>query len=155
MVLACLIFVTPSEVQAASHSIYSQGTPSNTYVSYFNYVLNNYSTMTDYVIWRENQYVYHLAVGDIDFSSNVYTSDHVDLYSIDTNINYNTTTSITKSTESNFILSNPNHYILYSSKGNTLNLKERSEVLQYALLTIFILYLVYKLVRFVLSFGAR
>lgn len=151
-VLCLLLSCSCRQVQA--YSIYNEGAPSTTIVNYFNGILNDYP-LQDYVIWRESQYIYHLAIGNMTYDNNVYIADsQIDLYTINSYNQYNNTYTIEKSRINNFTLSNTNNYLIYSNLGYMPNLQERGSFLEYSILFIMLLYLVYKLVWFVLRFGA-
>lgn len=137
-----------------AYSIYPDGTISSTIVNYFDGVLNNYP-FKDYIIWRDSQYVYYLAVGNIDYDNFVYSSTDCDIYSINTYQQYNYTYVLNHSHITNFSLNNSNRYIVYSSLGDMPNIQERGSIFEYQ--TIFLLFIfgLYFLVWSVLKYGSR
>ena len=84
IIILLFVFVSLGcALDTQAYSVYPDGTISSTMVNYFDGVLNNFPNK-DYVIWRDSQYIYYLAVGDIDFNNNTYSSDSCDLYYINT-----------------------------------------------------------------------
>ena len=100
---------------AASYSPYTDGTPSSIYVDWLKGVMANRDG--EYVIWRDSQYVYRIAYGDLTFDDNYTFAGSVDLVTLQTSQGYNTNSSLTFSSDAAFTLSNASHAIIFSSLG--------------------------------------
>lgn len=137
----------------SAYSVYPDGTISSTMVNYFDGVLNNYPNK-NYVIWRDSQYIYYCAVGDIDFNNSTYSSDSCDLYYINTYQQYNYTYVLNHGSNQHFTLNNSNRYILYSSLGDMPNIQERGSTYEYQEIFILCIFGLYFLVWNILKYGS-
>lgn len=121
--------------QALAYTAYD-GTPSNTYITYFRDMLSKFSASSDYVVFRASQYEYMLVVGDLAESGNaIRSTGSVDVCSISTNSGYNASYSMSFRTEEDFYL-NPGDEIIYSNLGKYPSLEERGDITDYATLYI-------------------
>lgn len=103
-----------SMVFADTYTVYSSGTPSNTYVSWLADCMKN--RPEDYVIWRDGDYAYKLAYGDLSYVAGSF-SGSVDLVSISVGSGYQTAATMVFSSDSSFVLQNRSGYIVFSSLG--------------------------------------
>lgn len=152
-----LLFVSVSlgfALDTQAYSVYPDGTISTTMVNYFDGVLNNYPNI-DYVIWRDSQYIYYMAVGDISFNNNTYSSDSCDLYYINTYQQYNYTYVLNHGINQHFTLNNSNRYIVYSSLGDMPNIQERGSIYEYQEIFVLVLFGIYFLAWSILKYGSR
>lgn len=102
-----------------------EGTPSNTYITYFRDIVSGIGFNDHYVALRSGQYEYILAVGDIQYGNEIFTSaDTVGLYTISLNSGYNSTTSFTYREIDSLYIST-NNQIIYSDLGHYPQLVER------------------------------
>lgn len=122
--------------QAQAYTAYD-GTPSNTYITYYRDMLAKYPASADYVVFRSGQYDYIMAVGDLDESGNaIRATGEVQICAITTSSGYNSNYSINYRTESGFVLDVGNE-IIYSNLGHYPGLEERRDIVDYA--TFFVL----------------
>lgn len=122
--------------QAQAYTAYD-GTPSNTYITYYRDMLAKYPASADYVVFRSSQYEYIMAVGDLDENgARIQAGSEVDICAISTNNGYNSNYSITYRTESGFVL-DVGDEIIYSNLGRYPCLEERRDIVDYA--TLFVL----------------
>lgn len=155
IIILLFVFVSLGcALDTQAYSVYPDGTISSTMVNYFDGVLNNYPNK-DYVIWRDSQYIYYLAVGDIDFNNSTYSSDSCDLYYINTYQQYNYTYVLNHGSNQHFTLNNSNRYIVYSSLGDMPTIQERGSVYEYQEVFILVLFGIYFLAWSILKFGSR
>lgn len=100
----------------ASYSPYTESTPSTGYVDWLKGVMANRDG--EYVIWRDSQYVYRIAYGDLVFDDSNYSfAGDVDLVTLQLSQGYNTNSSLSFSHDSSFVLSNSARGIVFSSLG--------------------------------------
>lgn len=100
---------------ASTYTPYTDGTPSSTYVNWLQGVMANRDG--DYVLWRDSQYVYRIAFGDIDFDGgNIFAGD-VELATIQTSSGYNSQSSLVFSSDASFRLDNSQNAIIFSNLG--------------------------------------
>lgn len=142
-------------LETKAYQVYPDGTISTSIVTYFDSVLNNYASSSDYIIWRDSQYIYHLVVGNLSFDDDVYTSDSCDIYTLNTYQQYNTTYSLGFSHLNNFSLDNSNRLLVYSSLGHMPNVQERGSFNEIQVLFVLVLFGIYFLVWNILKFGSR
>lgn len=136
--LICAILCAP--VQAATHSIYDNGTLSSTYTTYFRDILSGVDFNDNYVAFRSGQYSYTMVVGDLDYSNNIITLNGDGfVYDFSTEgSNYNSQLRYTVSNIDDFSI-NCGNYILYSDVGQFPQLIERG--VKYEILTFFLLFI--------------
>ncbi len=154
MFMFCLlvtVFGLSMTVQA--YTPYSNGNISSTYITYFDDIINNYP-LSDYVIWRDTQYNYCLAVGNLKLTNTTISGENVKLYTIDTNYQYNQSYTLTESSVSEFHLYNQNNYLIYSNLGYYPNCTERGSIYEYAVLFILITVCLFYLCRDIFRTGA-
>lgn len=63
LALCCALCTT---TQAATHSVYQDGSISNTYVTYFKDIVSGIGFQENYVAFRSGQYEYTMVVGRLD-----------------------------------------------------------------------------------------
>lgn len=121
--------------QALAYSAYD-GTPSNTYITYFRDMLTKFSASSDYVAFRSGQYEYMLVIGDLDDTgAAIRATGTVDICTISTNSNYGASYAMSFRTEDGFFL-DPGDEIIYSNLGSYPSLEERGDLTDYATLCI-------------------
>lgn len=119
-----LLCASGTVAQAETFTAYD-GNPSNTYITYFRDVVSGIGFNDHYVALRSGQYEYILAVGDIVYGNEVFTSDTtVGLYTISLNSGYNSTTNYSYS-EIDSLYVSTNDQIIYSDLGHFPQLIER------------------------------
>lgn len=119
--------------QALAYTAYD-GTPSNTYITYFRDMLSKFSASSDYVVFRSGQYEYLLVVGQLAESDNrIVATGEVDICEISTNSGYGSSYSMSFRNESSFSL-DPGDEIIYSNLGKYPSLEERGDITDYATL---------------------
>ena len=99
----------------ASYEPYADGTPSSTYVEWLRGIMANRDG--EYVIWRDSQYVYRIAYGDLVFDDNYSFAGSVDLATLQVASGFDSTSSLSFSSDPSFSLSNPSRAIIFSSLG--------------------------------------
>lgn len=151
MFLLCMLLtVFGLSVTVEAYTPYDSGNLSTTYISYFDDILNKYP-FDNYVIWRDTQYNYCLALGDIEYTSNSFTADEVKLFTIDTGQNYNSSYRLYRSTIQNFSLTNSNNSIVYSDLGFYPTVNERGSNYESSLLLIVFIACIFVLARDILK----
>lgn len=121
--------------QALAYTAYD-GTPSNTYITYFRDMLSKFSASSDYVVFRSGQNEYLLVLGELAETENaIRATGIVEICSISTNSGYNASYSMSFRTEEDFYL-NPGDEIIYSNLGKYPSLEDRGDVTDYATLCI-------------------
>ena len=100
---------------ASTYTPYTDGTPSSTYVNWLRSVMANRDG--DYVLWRDSQYVYRIAFGDIDFDGGYTFTGDVDLATIQTSSGFNAQSSLVFSSDASFQLDNSQNAIIFSNLG--------------------------------------
>lgn len=122
--------------QAQAYTVYD-GTPSNTYITYYRDMLAKYPASADYVVFRSSQYEYIMAVGQLDVTGTRIVADgEVDICAISTNSGYNSNYAIDYRAESGFFL-DVGDEIIYSNLGHYPGLEERRDIVDYS--TLFVL----------------
>ena len=71
----------------------------------------------DYVLWRDTQYVYRIAYGNINFDGGYTFTGDVDLVTIQTSSGYNIQPSLVFSSDASFRLVNSQNAIIFSNLG--------------------------------------
>lgn len=125
-----------AQAQAETHSVYSEGTLSNTYVTYFKDIVSGIGFDDNYVGFRSGQYTYTLIVGDIDYSNNIFTATNCKEYVFETSSGYSSQYKYYVNDLTEFSLS-ATDTIIYSDMGNYPQLVERGA--KYEILTMFII----------------
>lgn len=100
---------------ASTYSPYIDGTPSSTYVTWLQGVMANRDG--DYVLWRDSQYVYRIAFGDINFDGSYSFAGNVDMATIQISTGYNSQSSLVFSSDASFRLVNSQNAIIFSNLG--------------------------------------
>lgn len=141
---------------AYGYSVYSEGTLSSTYTTYFRDIMAGIEPNQKYVAYRSGQYSYTLAVGDLSISGTTISSiDTVTLYVYQsTSSGYSSTYTYDVSTVSDFSLDIGN-YIVYSNLGNYPILEERGVIYEYTTLYIAIIIGLCMFIRSIFSFTYR
>lgn len=122
--------------QAQAYTAYD-GTPSNSYITYYRDMLAKYPASADYVVFRSSQYEYIMAVGQLDDTGTRIVADgEVQICVISTNSGFNSNYAIDYRAESGFVLDVGNE-IIYSNLGHYPGLEERRDIVDYA--TFFVL----------------
>lgn len=123
--------------QAQAYTAYD-GTPSNTYITYYRDMLAKYPASADYVVFRSGQYEYILAVGELTAgtANKIVGDGTVEICAISTNSGYNSNYAIEYRSESGFVL-DVGDEIIYSNLGHYPGLEERRDIVDYA--TLFVL----------------
>lgn len=153
-VMTCVAMARTSSVFA--YDVYNQGTISSTMVNYYNGILTQHMGES-YIIWRNSQYEYCLALGEISKNNSIYRGDSIKVFTINTNVGYNETYRVNSSIVGSFSLANPNNYLIYTNiKGSDMpDLIERSDYIEITLLFTLCLFGIYKLVWDILKYGLR
>lgn len=136
----CLAIAIAMPGKTFAYSVYSEGTLSSTYITYFKDIVAGIDPDEKYVAYRSGQYSYTLAVGDLSISGTTISStDTVTLYVYEsTTFGYNSNYIYNVSTVTDFSL-NVSNYIIYSNLGNYPMLEERSVIYEYTTLYIAII----------------
>lgn len=101
------------------------GTPSNTYIQYFRDIISGIGFDQHYVALRSGQYEYVLAVGDIQYGNDIFTSaETVELHTITLSSGYNSST-VYSYREIDSLYISTNNQIIYSDLGHFPQLVER------------------------------
>lgn len=74
MSMLALIFGYAVSAQAVTYNVYD-GTPSNTYITYYKDILSGSSILDNYVCFRSGQSEYHLILGDVVYENGVFSVD--------------------------------------------------------------------------------
>lgn len=131
IIIACCIVAIITSVLctplfAATHSVYTEGNLSTTYVQYFKDILSGANINDDYIAFRSGQYSYTMVVGDLDISGDtVSLKDSGVIYTFTQSGNYNSTYSFNYSNINQFSV-NVGDNIIYSNVGHYPHLIERS-----------------------------
>lgn len=72
-VLGLIGAILCAPVQAATHSIYENGSLGTTYITYFKDILSGCSFKDNYVAFRSGQNEYTMVVGELEYSNNTFT----------------------------------------------------------------------------------
>lgn len=136
--------------QAQAYTAYD-GTPSNTYITYYRDMLSKYPASADYVVFRSGQYDYIMAVGQLDDTGTRIVADgEVQICAISTSSGYNSNYAIDYRAEFGFFL-DVGDEIIYSNLGQYPGLEERRDIVDYATLFVLCSCAVCSLVRSVLD----
>lgn len=130
---------TCAAVSAATYDTYD-GNISSTQLTYFRDILANLKLSDNYVCFRDDQNVYVMVVGDLEYTNGVFSlNDDGRLYKLDNSgSNYNSYYTYSYTTINDFTLETGNK-IVYSDIGNYPQLEERGqkyEILQTILISI-------------------
>lgn len=130
-----LIIATAMPKKAFAYSVYTEGTLSSTYITYFRDIVGGIKPNDNYVAYRSGQYQYTLAVGDFTLSgSSISSTGTTKLYVYETSSSgYNSTYTYDVSEVTDFSLDVGN-YIVYSNLGDFPLLEERGVIYEYATL---------------------
>lgn len=114
-------------VSAATYTTYD-GNISSTQLTYFRDILPGIKLTDNYVCFRAEQNVYHMVVGDLEYSNGVFTlNDSGRIYTVDNNgSNYSSYYTYSNATINDFKL-NVENKIVYSDIGNYPQLEERGQ----------------------------
>lgn len=75
-ICACaLIMAIAMPAHGASHTIYSEGSLSSTYITYFKDIVSGIGFSDNYVAFRSGQYEYTLIVGKLSYENGVISSE--------------------------------------------------------------------------------
>lgn len=152
-ILVCLLVLITAlcgTTQAATHSVYENGSLGTTYITYFKDILSGAKFDDNYVAFRSGQYEYIMVVGELKNENGVITlvGDGKQYRYYTGNSNYNSQYYYDVSTLNNFSL-NTNNSILYSDVGDFPELIERGakyEMLNTLLICIFMLsFVIYRI----------
>ena len=142
---------------ASTYIPYTDGTPSSTYVNWLQGVMANRDG--DYVLWRDSQYVYRIAYGNIDFDGGYTFTGDVDLVTIQTSSGYNSQSSLVFSSDASFRLDNSQNAIIFSNLGgypdicNEGGKRYEIQALLFSVAVLFVYLLVDGIFRAVRRFG--
>lgn len=127
-----LIFGFAVTAQAATHTVY-EGTPSNTYITYFRDIVAGLSLKDHYVAFRSGQYEYTMVTGQLSYDGQTFTlHENGHIYTIETDSGYNGNYRYTVEEIGTFSL-NANESIIYTDLGQFPQLEERGA--KYEILT--------------------
>lgn len=154
IVMTCVATARTSNIFA--YEVYNQGTISSTMVNYYNGILNQHM-VEDYIIWRNSQYEYCLAIGEINKRGSTYSGSSIKVFTINSNVGYNETYRVNSTIVGSFSLPNPNNYLIYTNikDSGMPDVIERSDYLEFTLLFTLCIFGIYKLVWDILKFGTR
>lgn len=151
----CLAIAIAMPGKAQAYSVYTDGTLSNTYITYFRDIVAGIEPTKKYVAYRSGQYSYTLAVGNLSITgTNISSADTVTLYVYQTSSGYNSSYTYNVSTVTDFSL-NVGNYIVYSNLGNFPQLEERGVVYEYTTLYIICIVGLCMFIRSIFSFTYR
>lgn len=141
---------------AYGYTVYSEGTLSSTYVTYFRDIISGVKPNDKYVAFRSGQYSYTLAVGDLSLSgTSISSTGTVKLYVYEsTSSGYSSNYTYNVSEVSDFKL-NVGNYIIYSNLGDFPMLEERGVIYEYTTLYIAIIIGLCMFIRSIFSFTYR
>lgn len=155
VICLCLAIAIAMPGKVCGYSVYTDGTLSSTYITYFRDIVSGIAPNKKYVAYRSGQYSYTLAVGDLSISgTNVSSTDTVTLYVYETSSGYNSSYTYNVSTVTDFSL-NVGNYIVYSNLGNFPQLEERGVTYEYATLYIICIVGLCMFIRSIFSFTYR
>lgn len=107
--------LTADEVELLSnYDDYTDGTISTTVLSYFEGIVPKIGD-NDYVLFRDEQYVYRFAYGDMEYADGMFSGD-VDMITYTASSGYSSTYSVDYSEDATFSLS-PSGVAVYSNLG--------------------------------------
>lgn len=147
-----LITALCGTVQAATHTVYDNGSLGTTYITYFKDILSGTDFRDNYVAFRSGQYSYSLIVGELENNNGVISSlSPVKEYRFYTESSgYNSQYQYSVTDLNNFSVNTDNN-IIYSDCGDFPELIERGakfETLNTILLVIFMLsFVIYRIFR--------
>ena len=135
LALCCALCTT---TQAATHSVYDNGSMSNTYVTYFKDIVSGIGFNENYVAFRSGQYSYVMVVGQLDLDGNtVKLIDHGKIYEFSTDgTGYNSYYKYYVNDITNFSVDLSND-IIYTDLGDYPELIERGD--KYEILSVLLL----------------
>lgn len=146
-----LLGVLCTPLHAATHSVYSEGNISTTYVQYFKDILSDCKITDNYVAFREGQYSYTMVVGDLEYSSGTITlQDSGKIYTFTQSGNYNSSYRYKSEPITNFSVT-PGENIIYSDVGDYPELIERSARIETLILIAISIYAVYHIATRIFS----
>lgn len=112
-------------VCGATHTVYTDGNMSTTYVQYFKDILSKVNINDNYVAFRSGQYEYTMVVGELDYSGNTITlKDTGTEYIFSQSGNYNSVYKYNTNETNNFSVTISDN-IIYSDVGDFPQLIER------------------------------
>lgn len=127
-IVALLVLITAlcGTVQAATHTVYENGSFSTTYVTYFKDILSGTELKNNYVAFRSGQYSYSLVVGELEYNNGVISlvGEGKEYKFYQESSNYNSQYYYNVSNLNNFSL-NVGKSIIYSDVGDFPELIER------------------------------
>lgn len=153
----CLVIAIAIPGKAFGYSVYTEGSLSSTYITYFKDIVAGIEPNKKYVAYRSGQYSYTLAAGDLSISGTTISStDTVTLYVYETSntSGYSATYYYNVSSVSDFSL-NVSNYIVYSNLGNYPLLEERSTIYEYTTLYIICIIGLCLFIRTIFAFTYR
>lgn len=71
VVAVVLITATCGTVQAATHTVYENGSLGTTYITYFKDILSGAKLTDNYIAFRSGQYSYSMIVGELEYTNGV------------------------------------------------------------------------------------
>lgn len=112
-------------VVGATHSVYTEGNMSTTYVQYFKDILSGANINDNYVAFRSGQYQYTMVVGDLEYGNGTISlNDTGIVYTFTQSGNYNSQYKYNTNEITNFSVS-AGDSIIYSDVGQFPHLVER------------------------------
>lgn len=132
--MLALISALCGTAQAATHTVYENGSMSSTYVNYFKDIVSGIGFNDNYVAFRSGQYEYTMIVGDIEFNNGEFIlNDTGKAFTFSANgSSYNSQYTYDVAEITSFSLL-PSNSILYSDVGEYPQLVERGA--KYEMLT--------------------
>lgn len=156
IICLCLAIAIAMPGKTFAYSVYSEGTLSSTYITYFKDIVAGLDPSQKYVAYRSGQYSYTLAVGNLSISgTTISSSDTVTLYVYESSSSgYSSNYTYSVSTVTDFSLDIDN-YIVYSNLGNYPILEERGVIYEYTFLYVAIIIGLCMFIRSIFSFTYR
>lgn len=124
-------------VVGATHSVYTEGNISTTYVQYFKDILSGANIKDNYVAFRSGQYEYTMVVGDLEYSNGTISLNETGTeYTFTQSGNYNAQYKYNTNEITNFSVS-VGDSIIYSDVGQFPHLIERGVHIETLTLVLF------------------
>lgn len=148
---AIILSVLCTPIAAATHSVYTEGNMSTTYLTYFKDIVSGIGFNENYVAFRSGQYEYTMCVGKLVISGEVITLDgDGKLYTFTNSGNYNSIYNYNVTETNNFSVE-VGDSIIYSDVGDFPQLVERGAQIETITLTLLGIVCVYYLVSRIFS----
>lgn len=126
VMIAVMLTAYCGAASAATYEVY-EGTPSNTYVTYFRDLMGSVPVSDNYIMFRSGQYEYTMIVGEIYKNNDTFSSDTTcTVYTIQNPNSYNSYYNYSIETIDTFSV-NVGDKLIYSDIGNYPQFEERSQ----------------------------